>query len=74
MTPSRGYQLHLSRGDFVLKEEGFCYFSAGNKYMVIEGHDGLPFLSWIPKSLLHFYLKVTEEGDFYYEAHRSLRG
>jgi len=58
----------------VLKEEGFCYFSAGNKYMVIEGHYGLPFLSWIPKSLAHLYLKVTGEGDFYYEEHRSLRG
>jgi ubiquinone/menaquinone biosynthesis C-methylase UbiE len=58
----------------VLKEEGFCYFSAGNKYMVIEGHYGLPFLSWIPKSLAHLYLKVTGKGDFYYEEHRSLRG
>jgi ubiquinone/menaquinone biosynthesis C-methylase UbiE len=28
----------------VLKEDGFCYFSAGNKYMIIEGHYGLPFL------------------------------
>jgi 2-polyprenyl-3-methyl-5-hydroxy-6-metoxy-1,4-benzoquinol methylase len=58
----------------VLKEEGFCYFSAGNKYMVIEGHWGLPFLSWVPKSLAHLYLKMTGKGDFYYEEHRSLRG
>ncbi len=58
----------------VLKEEGFCYFSAGNKYMVIEGHYGLPFLSWIPKSLAHLYLKVAGKGDSYYEEHRSLRG
>ena len=57
----------------VLKEHGFCYFSAGNKYMVIEGHYGLPFLSWIPKSLAHLYLKVTGKGDFYYEEHRSLQ-
>jgi len=57
----------------VLKEDGFCYFSAGNKYKVIEGHYGLPFLSWVPKSLAHLYLKMTGEGDFYYEEHRSLR-
>lgn len=58
----------------VLKEDGFCYFSAGNKYKVIEGHYGLPFLSWLPKSLAHLYLKMTGKGDFYYEEHRSLRG
>lgn len=58
----------------VLKEEGFCYFSAGNKYMIIEGHYGLPFLSWVPKPLAHLYLKMTGKGHFYYEEHRSLRG
>jgi ubiquinone/menaquinone biosynthesis C-methylase UbiE len=58
----------------VLKEKGFCYFSAGNKCMIIEGHYGLPFLSWIPKPLAHLYLKMTGKGDFYYEEHRSLRG
>jgi ubiquinone/menaquinone biosynthesis C-methylase UbiE len=58
----------------VLKEDGFCYFSAGNKYMVVEGHYGLPFLSWFPKPIAHLYLKMTGKGDFYYEEHRSLRG
>ena len=58
----------------VLKEEGFCYFSAGNKYMVIEGHYGLPFLSWVPKSVAHLYLKMTGKGSMYYEEHLSLRG
>jgi ubiquinone/menaquinone biosynthesis C-methylase UbiE len=58
----------------VLKKEGFCYFSAGNKYMVMEGHYYLPFLSWIPRRLAHFYLKITRRGNFYYEEHLSLRG
>lgn len=58
----------------VLKEEGFCYFSAGNRYMVMEGHYRLPFLSWLPKPFAHLYLKITERGNFYYEEHRSLRG
>ncbi len=57
----------------VLKEDGFCYFSAGNKFMLIEGHYGLPFLSWIPKPLAHLYLRVTRKGGFYYEEHCSLR-
>lgn len=58
----------------VLSAEGFCYFSAGNKYVVIEGHYHLPFLSWIPKPLAHLYLRLAGKGDFYYEEHLSLRG
>jgi len=58
----------------VLKVNGFCYFSAGNKYMVIEGHYGLPFLSWVPKPIAHLYLRITGKGSFYYEEHLSLRG
>jgi ubiquinone/menaquinone biosynthesis C-methylase UbiE len=58
----------------VLKEEGFCYFSAGNKYMIIEGHYGLPFLSWVSKRVAHLYLRITGKGHFYYEEHRSLGG
>ncbi|MBM4338346.1 MAG: class I SAM-dependent methyltransferase [Deltaproteobacteria bacterium] len=58
----------------VLKESGVCYFAAGNKYMVIEGHYGLPFLSWLPKFLADLYLRLTGKGDSYYESHRSLWG
>ena len=42
--------------------------------MVIEGHYGLPLLSWVPKSFAHLYLKMTGKGSFYYEEHLSLRG
>lgn len=58
----------------VLREDGFCYFSAGNKYMVMEGHYHLPLLSWLPKPIAHLYLKLTGRGEFYYEEHLSLRG
>ena len=58
----------------VLKKEGFCYFAAGNRHMIVEGHYGLPFLSWLPKPLGHLYLKCTGKGNFYYEQHLSLRG
>jgi ubiquinone/menaquinone biosynthesis C-methylase UbiE len=58
----------------VLKENGFCYFSAANKYMIIEGHYHIPFLSWLPKPLAHLYLKLTGKGHFYYEQHLSLQG
>ena len=58
----------------VLKGEGFCYFSAGNKFMVFEGHYGLPFLSWVPKYAADLYLRITRKGHSYYEEHRSLHG
>ena len=58
----------------VLKEDGFCYFAAGNKYVLMEGHYHLPFLSWLPKPFAHIYLRLTGKGNFYYEEHLSLRG
>jgi ubiquinone/menaquinone biosynthesis C-methylase UbiE len=58
----------------ILREDGFCYFSAGNKYMVLEGHYRLPFLSWLPRPLANLYLKMLGKGDCYYEEHLSLRG
>ena len=54
-----------------LKPGGFCYFGAGNKYAVMEGHYKLPFLSWLPRSLSHVYLMVTKKGSRYYEKHLS---
>lgn len=58
----------------VLREDGFCYFSAGNKYVFMEGHYHLPLLSWLPKPFAHLYLKLTGRGDFYYEEPLFLRG
>jgi len=55
----------------VLKKGGFCYFAAGNKYSVIEGHYFLPFLSWLPKPVANLYLKATKKGMIYYENHLS---
>lgn len=55
----------------VLKPGGFCYFAAGNKYSLIEGHYRLPFLSWLPKSIAHKYLQFTKRGTIYYENHLS---
>jgi len=47
----------------VLKQDGFCYFAAGNKFSLIGGHYHLPFLSWIPKSLANFYLRLLRRGN-----------
>jgi len=57
----------------VLKKGGFCYFAAGNRHMIMEGHYHLPFLSWFPKSVGHLYLRLFGKGTFYYEEHLSLQ-
>ena len=51
----------------ILKDDGFCYFAAANKYMLIEGHYYLPFLSWLPKPIANLYLRITGKGQEYYE-------
>jgi 2-polyprenyl-3-methyl-5-hydroxy-6-metoxy-1,4-benzoquinol methylase len=57
----------------VLKKDGICYFAAGNKYVFVEGHYQLPFLSWLPKKIANLYLKLFRNESFYYENHLSLK-
>lgn len=57
----------------LLKPGGVCYFAAGNRFKIIEGHYKLPFLSFFPKKLSNFYLRATGKGKKYYENHLSLR-
>jgi len=42
----------------VLKPDGFCFFGAGNRFVVIEGHYFLPFLSWFPNKISTLYLRM----------------
>lgn len=51
----------------VLKPGGVCYFGAPNRFMIIESHYSLPFLSWFPRRLSNLYLKIAKKGDDYYE-------
>lgn len=51
----------------VLKKNGVCYFGAGNKYIFIEQHYNLPFLSWFPKHISNIYLRILKRGSIYYE-------
>ena len=57
----------------VLKRNGICYFAAGNKYVFMEGHYRLPFLSWLPKKIANVYLKLFRNESCYYEKHLSLK-
>lgn len=58
----------------ILRDDGVCFFGAGNRLKVIEGHYCLPFLSWLPKPLANLYLKVTGKGHHYEEQHLSYFG
>ncbi len=64
----------LSEIHRVLRPEGICYFAAGNRLVLIEGHYLLPLLSVVPKPLAHLYLRILRKGNFYYEKLLSLWG
>lgn len=51
----------------VLKDDGFCYFAAVNKLMLLETHYRVPFLSWFPQRAADLYLKALGKGIHYYE-------
>lgn len=50
----------------VLKPKGIIFFSARNKYSVIEPQYNLPFLSWLPKGLGDFYIRLFGRGKKYF--------
>jgi 2-polyprenyl-3-methyl-5-hydroxy-6-metoxy-1,4-benzoquinol methylase len=57
----------------ILKPGGVCYFAAGNRFKIIEPHYKLPFLSFLPKKLANFYIRLFTNHDLYYENLKSLR-
>jgi SAM-dependent methyltransferase len=48
----------VSEIERLLTPNGFCYFGAGNRFVLIEGHYFLPFLSWMPLWMSHCYLRL----------------
>jgi len=57
----------------VLRYSGLCYFGAGNRYVLIEGHYFLPFLSWLPHFLSDWYMKLAGKKGIYDVKLLSLR-
>lgn len=55
----------------VLKDNGICYFGGNNRFIIMEPHYRLPFLSWFPKKLANIYIKKARNLDYYYESHLS---
>ncbi|MFC1515900.1 class I SAM-dependent methyltransferase, partial [Thermodesulfobacteriota bacterium] len=58
----------------VLIPKGICYFAADNRLNIIEPHYNLPFLSVMPRTLAHMYIKIASKSDFYHERHLSYWG
>ncbi|GMV28432.1 MAG: hypothetical protein AMXMBFR59_05570 [Rhodanobacteraceae bacterium] len=55
----------------VLRPGGVCYFAATNRFILMEPHYRLPFLSWLPPMLADAYLRICGKGSRYYERMRS---
>lgn len=51
----------------VLKPGGVCYLAAVNRLWLLEPHYNLPFLSWLPKKIANFYVKLFREEMSYWE-------
>lgn len=56
---------HLKEIHRVLKENGIVYLAVPNRWMIIEPHYQLIFLSWLPKRYRSKYLKKFRNVDFY---------
>ena len=61
MVDPRGHIKEVRR---VLKKDGVCYLATPNKYWLFEKHFKLPFLSYFPKYLSSFYLRIVK-GEKY---------
>ena len=56
---------HLREVGRVLADDGVCYLAVPNRWVLLEPHFRLPFLSWIPRSLRDPYVRLAGKGDFY---------
>jgi len=56
---------HLSEIKRLLKKDGIAYLAVPNRWMLIEPHYQLIFLSWLPHKYRSKYLKKMRNIDFY---------
>ncbi len=57
--------LHLREVHRVLADDGICYLATPNKWILVEPHFRLPFLSWLPQGVADRYVRATGKGEFY---------
>lgn len=68
-------KLHISEIHRVLKEDGILYLATPNKFWFTDPHYKLFFISWLPRKISNFYLKLFfgKEWDIYPLSFNSLK-
>ena len=56
---------HLAELRRVLRPDGIGYLAVPNRWMLVEPHFHLAFLSWFPREMRSRYLRLSGKGDFY---------
>ncbi|RYZ73851.1 MAG: class I SAM-dependent methyltransferase [Lysobacteraceae bacterium] len=56
---------HLAELRRVLRDDGIGYLAVPNRWMLVEPHYRLAFLSWLPHPLRTPYLRAMGKGEFY---------
>jgi SAM-dependent methyltransferase len=67
-------QKHLSEMRRVLKDDGLIYLASPNKWWLTDPHYKLPFISWLPRPVAGWYLRITKhrKWDIYSVSLRRL--
>jgi glycosyltransferase involved in cell wall biosynthesis len=68
---------HLREIRRVLGPEGVCYLAVPSRWVLLEPHVRLPFLSWLPRTLRSPYVRLARRGSHYdceLPTRRGLRG
>jgi phosphatidylinositol alpha-1,6-mannosyltransferase len=56
---------HLREIHRVLKPNGIGYLAVPNRWMLVEPHYQLPFLSWLPQQVADAYVRFAGKGRYY---------
>jgi len=56
---------HLKQIKRVLSAEGLGYIACPSRWMIIEPHYRVPFLSWLPQAARTSYLRLLNKGEYY---------
>lgn len=67
---------HVTEIRRVLASDGVLYLATATRWLVMEPHYQLPFLSWLPRPAASAYLRLTRRGrdyDCFLPSHRRLR-
>lgn len=67
---------HVREVHRVLRPDGILYMATATRWLLMEPHYHLPFLSWLPRPAAGLYLRATKRGtdyDCFLASHRQLR-